>query len=141
MKKLLCAVLSLFVLLSLSSCNAKPGNVENAEINYGISAKYTVEDIHSAVQVVFDEFRTWTGFELYSISYAGDEECLDKDELEYCNSLRENAEFVDCIIFYSSFRTPPNSKEGFNGNEDYTGWNWYLAREADGEWELLTWGY
>lgn len=141
MKKLLCAVLSLFVLLSLSSCNTKPGNVENAEISYGISAKYTVEDIHSAVQVVFDEFRTWNGFELYSIAYAGDEICLDKDELEYCNSLRDGAEFVDCIIFYSSFRTPPNSKEGFNGNEDYTGWNWYLAREADGEWELLTWGY
>lgn len=58
MKKLLCAVLSLFILLSFSSCSVKPGNVENAEISYGISAKYTVEDIHSAVEVVFDEFRT-----------------------------------------------------------------------------------
>ncbi len=140
MKKLLCAVLSLFVLLSFSSCNVKPGNIENAEISYGISAKYTVEDIHSAVEVVFDEFRTWNGFELYSINYAGDEECLDKDQLEYCNSLRENAEFVDCIIFYSSFRTAPND-EGFEDNEDYSGWNWYLAREAGGEWQLLTWGY
>ncbi|MBQ7043687.1 MAG: hypothetical protein IJN78_03685 [Clostridia bacterium] len=140
MKKLLCAVLSLFILLSFSSCSVKPGNVENAEISYGISAKYTVEDIHSAMEVVFDEFRTWNGFELYSISYAGDEECLDKDQLEYCNSLRENAEFVDCIIFYSSFRTAPND-EGFEDNEDYSGWSWYLAREKGGEWQLLTWGY
>lgn len=141
MKKLLCAVFSLFILLSFSSCNVKPGNVENAEISYGVSAKYTVEDMDSAVQVVLDEFRTWNGFELYSISYAGDKKCLDENELDYCNSLRENANFVDCIIFYSSFHTPPNNNEGFNGNEDYTGWNWYLAREAGGEWQLLTWGY
>ncbi len=141
MKKLLCAVLSLFLLVTLCSCNVsfKPGNVENAEIDYGISEKYSKDDIDSAIQVVFDEFRTWFGFELYSINYAGDEYC-DEDELEYCNSLREGAEFVDCIIFYSSFRTAPND-EGFEDNEVYSGWSWYLARETNGSWQLLTWGY
>ena len=137
----MCAALSLFILFALCSCNFKPGNVENANIDYGASEKYSKEDLDSAIRLVFSEFKTWSGFELYSIAYAGDEICLDKDELEYCNSLRDGMEFVDCIIFYSSFHTPSDNGEGFNGNEDYTGWSWYLAREADGEWQLLTWGY
>lgn len=141
MKKFMCAALSLFILFGLCSCNFKHGNVENAEINYGNSERYSKEDMDSAIRVVFNEFKTWNGFELYSISYAGDEICFDEDELEYCNSLREDAEFVDCIVFYSSFHTPSGCDNGFNSNEDYTGWNWYLAREADGEWQLLTWGY
>ncbi|MBR5262333.1 MAG: hypothetical protein IKV49_00790 [Clostridia bacterium] len=142
MKKLLCAALSLFILFGLCSCSLEPGKVENAEINYGVSEKYTKADMNKAVQVVFDEFKTWFGFELYSISYAGDEACLDEDELDYCNSLREGAEFVDCIIFYSSFLTSPDAyNEGFNSNDVYNGWSWHLAREADGEWQLLTWGY
>ena len=143
MKKLSSVILSFFILISMCSCNTsfKLGNVENAEIDYGVSEKYSKEDIDSAIQVVFDEFRTWFGFELYSINYAGDEHC-DEDELEYCNSLREGAEFVDCIIFYSSFRTAPNANdEGFEDNEVYSGWSWHLAREADGTWQLLTWGY
>ncbi len=141
MKKLLCAVLSLFILLLFSSCSVKPGNVENAKIDYGASEKYSKEDMDSAIRLVFSEFKTWSGFELYSVAYAGDEICLDKDELDYCNSLREGAEFVDCIIFYSSFHTPPGCDNGFNSNEDYNGWSWYLAREKGGEWQLLTWGY
>lgn len=142
MKKLSSVILSFFILISMCSCNTsfKLGNVENAEIDYGVSEKYSKKDIDSAIQVVFDEFRTWIGFELYSINYPGDEYC-DEDELEYCNSLREGAEFVDCIVFYSSFRTPPHSTEGFEADSYEWDWSWHLAREADGKWELLTWGY
>ncbi|MBR6531137.1 MAG: hypothetical protein IKT61_01390 [Clostridia bacterium] len=142
MKKIFSAILSILTLASLCACNAnsQPGNVENVKIDYGVSEKYAKEDMDAAIQPVFDEFHTWNGFELYDITYAGDEEC-DKDELDYCNSLSSGKNFVECIVFYSSFHTAKNCDNGFNSDEDYTGWSWYLAREADGKWELLEWGY
>lgn len=142
MKKLICAILSILMLFSMYACNLspEPGNIENAKIDYAVSEKYSKEDMDSAIQPVFDEFRTWNGFELYDIKYAGDSEC-DKDELDYCNSLSSGKNFVECIVFYSSFHTAKNCDNGFNSDEDYIDWSWHLAREADGEWELLTWGY
>lgn len=142
MRKTICAVFSILIMLSLCACgmNSEPRNVENAEIDYGISEKYSKEDIDSAIQLVLDEFRTWNGFELYDIKYAGDEEC-DEDELEYCKSLSSDKNIVECIVFYSSFHTAKNCDNGFNSDEDYPGWSWHLAREADGNWELLTYGY
>lgn len=142
MKKVLCIIISLFMFMSLCSCNvnSQPGDISNTKIDYGTSEKYSKEDIDSAIQVVFDEFRTWNGFEMYTIHYTGDENC-DEDELEYCKSLNEEAGFVDCIVFKSSFRTAKNCDNGFNSDEIYSSFEWHLAREADGEWQLLTWGY
>lgn len=142
MKKIFCIALCILMLGSLYACNvnSEPGNVENVTVNYGVSEKYSKKDIDAAIQVVFDEFSTWNGFELYTIHYTGDENCND-NQLEYCNSLSSDKNFVECIVFSSSFHTAKHCDNGFNSDEDYDDWRWYLARESDGEWQLLTWGY
>jgi len=29
----------------------------------------------------------------------------------------------------------------WEADKEYTDWQWWLAREEGGDWELLTWGY
>ena len=29
----------------------------------------------------------------------------------------------------------------WEADKEYTDWEWWLARTADGGWQLLTWGY
>ena len=34
-----------------------------------------------------------------------------------------------------------NGGSGFNPDEEYTDWQWWLARSEGGQWKLLTYGY
>lgn len=51
--------------------------------------------------------------------------------------------FTQCISFESDFHSPKNSKEqgSWNLDEEYEGWQWWLARTDGGNWQLITWGY
>ena len=130
-------VLAALMVIALMLCGC--GDVSGVKINYGQSDIYTREDMDAAIDRIKNEFRTWEGCKLYTIDYAGDERSMG--ELDYVNDLDENADFVECIVFESSFHTPIDGGSGFNSDETYTGWSWYLARSSGDEWVLLTWGY
>lgn len=132
-------VLSLFlvlVLVLLTAC----ADTSNYTLDYGASQIYSEEDIESAAKVVVNKFNSFQGCVLYSLAYAGDEVC--QEELSYCNSLKEDAgeEFVECLVFYSEFRSPVKGGGAWTPNDIYT-WDWYLGRETDGKWVLVTYGY
>lgn len=130
MKKLFALIVVLSVLL-LSACGTEP------EIDLGDSAVFSEGDRMAAVDVILDQFNSWEGCKMYSVSYAGDE--VSSENLDYVRSLDEEKDFTECIVFDTSFRSPIRGGGAWNANTVYD-WTWYLAREADGEWHLLTWG-
>lgn len=135
MKKLYFILLIFALALSLCACGGKANDVT---IDYGESTSYTHDDIDGAAKVVLDKFSEFDGCILNSLTYAGDKK--SNDNIEYCNTLDEDSGFTECIVFDSSFRSPKNGGGAWEADEIYT-WSWYLAREANGEWVLLTYGY
>lgn len=122
------------------------GNKTTSKINidYGTSSIYTDEDMNAAIELIQREFNTWDGCELHSIAYSSDDEC-SKSNIAWMNELEEANDakeiFSQCIMFKSSFHSPKKGGDGFNADEEYTGWQWWLARSDSGQWKLMTWGY
>ena len=137
MKKAFAVILSL-CLVMLCGCS-KPANITNVSVDYGKSKIFSQQDMDSAISVIKKEFSSWDGCELHSITFTSDSIC--KDNLEYCNDLREDADFDECIVFKSSFHSPKHGGEGLEADLEYKYWSWYLARKDDAAWTLLTWGY
>jgi len=136
LKKTMAVIFSLcFVLL----CGCGKANIDRVAVDYGKSEIYSQQDMDSAIGVIKKEFSSWEGCELHTISYVSDEIC--KDNVDYCNELKENAGYDECIVFESSFHSPISGGDAWTPDNEYTGWNWYLARKDNGAWTLLTWGY
>ena len=137
-------ILILILLLALA-CTACGGDVSEVSIDYGTSDLYTQEDMDAAIALIQKEFKGWKGCELHSISYAGDG-CQSADNVEWMNRLKEGQsisgpEYTQVIEFISSFHSPKRNAGAWNADQEYTGWQWWLARAEGGEWQLLTWGY
>ena len=141
MRKIILALLFLLMIFSLFSCSfiGIGADIKNVKIDYRESNLYSKQDMDSAISIILNEFKKWDGCTLYTISYTDD--AGSKNNIAYCNSLKESANFDECIIFKSSFHTSKHGNDGFNPDEDYEGWSWYLARSNNGSWQLLTWGY
>jgi len=136
MKRVIAIVLSLcFVIL----CGCSQANIGSVSVDYGKSEIYSQQDMDSAIDVIEKEFSSWKGCELHSVSYMSDE--FSEDNIDYCNELRADAGYDECIVFESSFHSPKNGGGAWTPDEEYTGWSWYLARKGNGAWTLLTNGY
>ena len=140
MKKIL-LVFAVFA-AALSGCGKKAA--PEPEIRYGTSSIYTEEDMNAAIEEIRNMFDTWDGCELHSIEYAGDENCSPENiawmnRLASANDAKEP--FTQCILFKSSFHSPKKGGGTWNADQEYTGWQWWLARSDGGPWKLLTWGY
>ena len=61
------------------------------------------------------------------------------NELEEANDAKES--FTQCIMFKSNFHSPKEGGGAWNADEEYTDWQWWLARSDGGQWKLMTWGY
>lgn len=138
MKKTGIIILLLLFTVLFSSC--EKSNIENVNIDLGNSDIYSRQELQAAADKISNEIKGWNSVkEVYSISYCGDETAIE--ELNYCNTLKDK-EYTQCVVFESSFETAGSAEsDGFNSNSRYDGWQWYLARTDNGEWEMLTWGY
>lgn len=134
MKKMISVCFMLLLMFSLGSCGKSKADVT---IDYGSSELYTEQDMDRAVEVIKDKFAEFDGCVLHSLTYAGDD--VSKDQIEYCNSFDQDADFTECMVFHSSFRSPPNGGGAWEADMEYT-WDWYLAKGGDGNWILLTYG-
>lgn len=114
---------------------------EEMIVDMGVSSIYTDEDRNTAVSAILDEFDTWEGCEMHAIRYAGDEVCTEEN-LEWLNSLDEDANYTECIEFVSEFHSPVEGGGAWEPDQEYVDWNWWLARtDADSDWVLVNWGY
>lgn len=144
MKKIISLILILVMVFSLTSCGV---DTSDMKIDYGKSEIYTKEDIDAAIEVILDEVNTWFAIDkIYSFSYKSHENNSDYDIVGYANELADSIghepNFDQAIELECDFHTANFAdNEGFEPNEDYTGWSWTLARTNGGKWHLVTWGY
>ncbi len=109
-------------------------------VNYNNSKAYTTKEIDDAIKVIRAEFDTWEGCTLHSITYIGDKENANQRD-RIINNMG-GGEFDEFIVFTSSFLSPENVEgTAWNPNTEYTDWYWYLGRNINGEWNIITWGY
>ena len=142
MKKAIAILCLIAVLCGPAGCAGKPR--AEVSIDYGSSSLYSKEDMDEAIERIQAEFGTWEGCELHSLTYGSDDECNAENvawmnELEAANDAKE--QFSQCIMFKSDFRSPKNGGGAWNPDQEYTDWQWWLARSENGPWKLMTWGY
>lgn len=142
MKRGLILLLTVIFVLSLAAC--ANNTIPEVKIDYGKSSIYTEKDMNEAIDLIKKQFSTWKGCELHSISYSSDDENNNENvawmnELEAANDAKET--FTQCIMFKSDFHSPKKSEGAWNEDQEYTDWQWWLARSESGKWKLMTWGY
>ena len=151
MKKAFLLLFILALALALAACGNGAMTEDEAApesgpvIDYGESELYSQEDMAAAVALIQNEFAGWEGCELHSVTYAGDE-CVTDDNIEWMNKLKDGQsvdgpEFTQVIEFLSDFHSPVEGGGAWNADDEYTNWQWWLARSEGGDWQLLSWGY
>ena len=73
MKKLTVLLLVVTCLCGIIGCGEN--SVSEVKIDYGNSVIYSEEDMNLAINIIKDEFNTWEGCELHSITYSSDDNC------------------------------------------------------------------
>ena len=110
-------------------------------VDYGTSDIYTQDELKDAVIQIKCKFAFWGDIDLKSIRYAGDEAVTD-ESLKWMNDLAPDANYTQVVEFLMDFHTPAEIGElTLNADSDYTDYGWWLARTADGGWEIVTFGY
>lgn len=110
-------------------------------IDYGTSEIYTEYELKDAVIQIKCKFAFWGDVDLKSIRYAGDEKATD-EMLAKMNEINPDGKYTQVAEFLMDFHTPKEIGElTFNPDADYTDYQWWLARTADGGWEIVTFGY
>ena len=143
MKKIVVLLLALCCVVGLTGCGSRsPADVK---IDYGKSALYTKEEMDEAIGIIRQRFteEQWKNCELHRIAYGTDEQC-GADNLAWMNELRDadaQEPFTRCIMFTSEFHSPRKNSGAFNTDEEYYGWQWWLARTDGGQWQIMTCGY
>ena len=131
----------------LAACSSA-GKTNNAEVDYGRSAKFSEVEIKSAVEAVLIKFKTFKGCELTRLWY--DEEKSDRMIQQDLSSgsggntiKNSGADPENIIILYSDFKTSKSSIDvGFDPDVTYSNWSWILIWEnADEKWKVVDWGY
>ena len=108
--------------------------------DYGTSALYTQEELEKAVIRIKCLFASWAGCELHSIRYAGDE-AQSEENLAWLNSLGGETEYTQAAQFLMDFHTAPDIAGAWEPDHEYEDYQWWLARNEDGDWDIVSWGY
>ncbi|MCR4923359.1 MAG: hypothetical protein K5931_05055 [Lachnospiraceae bacterium] len=121
------------------------GEASEVSIDYGDSELYTKEDMDACIKLIEDEFNTWEGCELHSISYSSDDEANTEDNIKWMNELNEGSAdaepLTEVMMFTSDFHSPVEGGGAWEPDEEYTDYEWWLARSKGGDWKLMTFGY
>lgn len=133
-RKIMSLMISLVMFFSIPACG---DNIKNINVIDVESKIYTEDDIHSAIQIILEEFnKSWNGCTLKEIYYAGDETCQDYQDWADRNGADE------AIVLLSSFDVDSSGGNGsLNPNSTYEGWNWILVRSIGGQWRHVDHGY
>ena len=118
----------------------EPSAKAAVKIELGSSPLYTQADLERAVSKIMEEFAGFDGCVLHSIRYAGDESST-AENLKWMNELNPDRHYTQVAQFLMDFHSPMEQVGAWNADQEYTDYQWWLARSADGGWEVLTWGY
>ena len=118
----------------LGVVNETDVSLENAK-----SEIYTDEELEEAAVQVKCKFASFKGAELESLRYAGDES-NSEENIRRMNEADEGHEYVQVVQMLTDFHTVAQT-EALEPNTEYKDYEWWLAREKDEGWQLITWGY
>lgn len=113
----------------------------DVNIDLGSSALYTEDELKDAVIQIKCKFAFWGDVDLRSIRYACDE-AVTEEKLAWLNDLNPDGSYTQAALFLMDFHTPGDVGElTLKADSDYKDYQWWLARTADGGWEIVTFGY
>jgi D-alanyl-D-alanine carboxypeptidase len=112
----------------------------NPTIDYGNSDLYTLEELEEAAVQVKCQFASFTGCQLHTLRYAGDA-YNTPEELASLNHGNKGEPYTQVAKFLSDFDGPEKGSEVWEPGEKIKDYEWWLARTANGGWQLVTWGY
>lgn len=110
------------------------------KIDYGASKLYTKDELTEAMVQIKCEFASWADCELHSLRYAGDA-CNSEENVKWLNELDEGKNYTQVVEILSDFHSPVEPYGAWETDQEYTDYQLWLARTADGGWQLLSWGY
>ena len=103
------------------------------------SEEFSEEELKEAAIQIKCKFASFKGCELSSLRYAGDAS-NNEENLAHMNSKDEGKDYGQVIEFLSDFRTREDCTEVFEPETEIKDYQWWLAREEEGGWQLLDWG-
>ena len=110
------------------------------DIDYGKSKIYKEKDLKDAVIQIKCKFAFWNNCELKSIRYAGDEAVNDKN-IKRLNKINPEGKYKEIAEFLMDFHSGDNTGDTtLESNHDYKDYQWWLAKDKDGGWEIVTFG-
>ena len=136
----ICAVLVISGVATVLVLTGNRGNVSNVNRVVGYSALYGENSINEAFDVIEKKFaKDFKGCTLSELRYDEDVENRFAEEIEKYH--KENNQ--ELIVVLSIFDTDEKGGDGgFNPNDTYANWQWYLVKTADKKsWEIINWGY
>ena len=142
-KKTIIAICAVLVSLGVATALlliGNRGNVSNVNRVVDSSALYSEKSINKAFDVIEKKFaKDFEGCILTELRYDEDVESRFEEEIEKYH--KENNQ--DLIVVLSTFDTDEKGGDGgFNPNDTYTNWQWYLVKTADKKsWKIINWGY
>ena len=116
------------------------GEAPVVAIDLSGSGFYTDEELYDAMLAVKCRFASWAGCELHSIRYAGDE-ANSEENLAWLNSFEEGTEYAQAAELLTDFHTAADIRGAWDPDTEYTDYQWWLGRTADGDWEIVSFGY
>ena len=129
---------AIMILFSLTGCKGKADG--DITIDKGDSAKFSDEEIDSAIKVVKDNF-SFPGSELKAVRYdEAKSEDVIKDFMEYGKGKGADIDPNNIIVLFSEFDV--SGKNPVLSKGVYKDYSWILVRsDKDREWEIEDQGY
>ena len=100
----------------------------------------TEDELKEAAVQVKCKFASFDGCMLQSLRYAGDE-CNTEENIKWLNSLDEGAEYTKVAEFLMDFHTPKENSGAFDADKDMKDYQWWLAQDSEGSWQVVSFGY
>ena len=109
------------------------------DIDLGSSDIYSDDELNEAVIQIKCKFASWEGCELHAIRYAGDEED-NEENLAWLNALKEGSDYYQVAKFVIDFHSPDAGSISWNPDEEYTDYEFWMARTEEGGWDIVSIG-
>ena len=115
-------------------------NETEVSIDYGKSVLYTKAELDEVFTRIKCQFASWKGVELHALRYAGDT-CNNDANLAWINSLAEDGNYSRIVEVFSDFHTADNATGSLEPGYDYKDYQWWLACDENGDWDIVSFGY
>ncbi len=128
-----------------SAANKTEWRNTDIEVEFGTSGPFSQDEQELAVDTIMNYFAQFgDGFQMKQISYDHEADAKEIAWLNQHKHIPGAGSFTEAVCFISDFHTPSldqMTEQTMNPDSDYTGWQWWLARPAGGDWIVVDMGY